>query len=398
MQNRKDNMLAMSVEIVGFGLEDKKNIKKFANFPWKLYAKEKFYVPQLKAELLGNKLFGIKGLLTPEHTYHENAEVYHFLAYRNGKIVGRVSAAVNHAFNDYLNCKVGNFGFFDTIDDLEVTAALLDAASAWVKDKGMEVLRGPGQYSNATHEIQGILMDHFHDYPCLETTYNYPYYATLLEKYGMRKAKDYYAFLMSAYIPFIEKEAKLAEMIRKRTGATTRTINMKNLKEEVGVIIRVYNEAWKHNWGFIPITKGEADNLADTIGLIANEELIRFAMMDGKEIAVVGFLPDLNEILRKRRYPVGNSDIIRIFRMLMFKHSVERYKFFFLGIVPEYQKSGIDSLLAFEIRKHLPDVAPKARKVEASLLLEENEAVMNLTVRRAMAHLYKTYRIYEKKL
>lgn len=388
----------MSVEIIGFGLEDKKNIKKFARFPWKHYAKEKFYVPQLNAELVGNKLFGITGLLTPEHTYHENADVYHFLAYKDGKIAGRVSAAVNHAFNAYLDTKVGNFGFFDTINDLEVTTALLDAAGDWVKERGMKFLRGPGQYSNATHEIQGILMDHFHDYPCLETTYNYPYYATLLEKYGMRKVKDYYAFLMSAYVPFIEKEEKLAEMVRKRTGVTTRTINMKNLKEEVGVIIRVYNEAWKNNWGFIPITKGEADNLADTIGMIANAELIRFAMLDGKEIAVVGFLPDLNEILKKRRNKFSNSDVMRILRMLMFKGSVERYKFFFLGILPEYQRSGIDSLLAFEIRSHLPKVAPKARKVEASLLLEENDAVINLTVRRAMAHLYKTYRIYQKKL
>jgi len=389
----------MSIEIVGFGLEDKKNIKKFAMFPWKHYKKDPHYVPRLTGELLGNKLLGMHGLLTDQHPYHEHAEVRHWLIYKSGKLVGRVSGAINQEYNKLHDIKLANFGFFECINDEDVSKALLDTVCNWAREKGMEVVRGPGAYSNITHEpYQCCLIDNFHDDPCLEMPYHHPYYASLYEKYGFKKAKDYFAIEMSKHHPYTEKETRLMGLVKKRYKLETRPLNMKNMKKEVHTIVRLYNESWLNNWGFLPIKESEGDALADTLMLIAVPELIRFAMIDGKEIAVVGFLPDLHEKFVRKKSLFGNSDIIRIARMYLGKKNIERYRFMFLGVEPEYRHTGADSLLSFEIRLNLDKVRPKAKRVEASLLLEDNHAIINLAQKRGMGHINKTYRVYDYKL
>ena len=120
------------------------------------------------------------GLLTQDHPYHRSAEVVHFLAWKDGIPVGRVSAAINRRFNDHYNARFGFFGFFEVVRDYEVAKALLDRARTWVESRGMTVLRGPGEYSNATHERQGILIDGFEYPPTVELTHNPPYYGEFI--------------------------------------------------------------------------------------------------------------------------------------------------------------------------------------------------------------------------
>ncbi len=119
-------------------------IKVFARFPWELYRHDSLWTPPLMGDLLGHRLLKLVGLLTPQHPYHKHAEVTHFLAWRDGRPVGRISAAVNHRFNDHYGCKTGFFGFFEVIKDYSVAEALLDRSKEWVKKRGMTVLRGPG--------------------------------------------------------------------------------------------------------------------------------------------------------------------------------------------------------------------------------------------------------------
>ena len=114
----------------------------------------------------------------------------HFLARRDAQSVERVSAAINHRFNEYHNVRIGSFGFFEVVQDYEVAQALLDRAKAWVGERGMTLLRGPGEYSNATHERQGVLIDGSQYPPTVELTHNPPYYGEFLERYGFQKAKD----------------------------------------------------------------------------------------------------------------------------------------------------------------------------------------------------------------
>ena len=390
----------MSVEIVGFGLDDKKNIKKFAEFPWNHYKDDPYYVPNLKGELLGNKILSIKGILTADHPYHEGAVVYHWLAYKDNKIAGRIAAAVNRDYNEYKKTKIANFSFFESIDDKEVATALFKEAGKWAKEKGMKTLRGPGAYSNATHEpYQTCLVEGFDDSPCLEMTYNYKYYPDLYEGFGFKKAKDYVAITMPTDHPESHREERLMKMLRKKHKFETRPINPKKMKEEVtNHIVRIYNEAWAENWGFMPIKEAEADAMADVLLLIASPDLIRFAMIDGKEVAVVGFLPDLHEAFALRKSIFGNSDIVRLIRMFLTKTKIERYRFMFIGVLPEHKNTGADALLSFEIRTHIFKSLPKAKRLEASLLLEDNHSVINLAKRRGGGEVYKRYRVYDYKL
>jgi len=387
----------MSIVIEEFGLENKSKIAEFAEFPWRLYKNEPLYVPQLKGELMGNKLLGIKGLLTPEHPYHKNGKVTHWLAFKNGKVAGRMSGAINETYNKFHNESIANFGFFECENDHEVAKALFDEAEKWARAHKMKTLRGPGFYSNATHEpYQGLLLNGYDDPPCLEMVYHPPYYIDLVEKNGFKKAKDYYAVLIDARQDYTEQNDRVVKIIQRRTKAVTRQLDMKNLKRDVATIVKIYNEAWKNNWGFLPLTEDDGDAMAEVLALVAVPDLIRFAQVNGSDCAVVGFLPDLNEKLALRKSILGNGDIIRILRMVLGRKSIERYRFFFLGVTQEHQHTGLDFLLTHEIKQRL--LMTRAKSIEASLLLEENHAVINLAVKRGGGKIYKTYRVYDKPL
>lgn len=380
-----------SVVIEQFGLGDPL-IREFAAFPWRLYRNDQCWTPPLNADYLGSRLLGINGLLTVAHPYHESAEVTHFLARRAGRVVGRISAAVNRRFNDYHGTQMGFFGFFEVENDYEAAKALLDNARRWIAGRGMKVMRGPGEYSNATHERQGILVDGYAYPPTVELTHNPPYYAQLLERYGLVKAKDYHAYLIEvADIPITRFE-KLAAAAKRRGRITTRPIDPHRLTDDVRLIMEIYNDAWRSNWGFLPVTDDEAVALAKTLKPIADPEFVRFAYVDNQPVAVIGALPDPYWTLRPQWKWYGDADPVRMARMFIKQHKIPILRFMFFGIRPGYRKIGINAVLFWETFAH---GAPKGyRQVEASMLLEDNE----LMIRDAEAlggRRYKTWRIYE---
>jgi GNAT superfamily N-acetyltransferase len=380
-----------SVTIEEFGLGDPR-IREFAYLPWRLYRGDPCWTPPLMMDLLGNKLLKTKGLLTAEHPYHEHADVTHFLARRDGRVVGRVSAAINHRFNEYYGSKLGSFGFFEVEDDFEAASALLDAAKAWIAARGMTAMRGPGEYSNATHERQGVLVEGFEYPPTVELTHNPPYYGALLERYGLSKVKDYIAETLLTQNIDNERLARLSSAICKREHITTRGADMSRFTEEVRLVIQIYNEAWAQNWGFLPVTPEEADALAETLKPLVDPGLIRFAFADGEPIAVMGAIPDPNWALRPRWKWYGDSDVVRLIRVLALRRRTPRVRLMFFGIRPEHRKAGVDAVLFHETFAY---GAPRGYTVaEASLLLEDN--LMIIRPAEAMGgHAYKRWRIYE---
>lgn len=388
----------MTITIEPIELGNQQGLKKFLAFGINHYKGNPYYVPPLKAEMLGNKLFGVKGIMTAEHPFHKNAEVMHWLARKNGKPVGRIAAAINENFNRYHKQKIGNFGFFESIQDEEVSGMLLNTAADWIKAKGMEIMRGPGNYSNATHDYQGCLIDNFHDYPVVENLYNHWYYAHLFEAFGCKKVKDYYAMQLPSKNPYTVREANAMGFVKKKTKAETRGLDMSKLESEVALIADIYNQAWSENWGFLPLSYDDIDIIAETFKTVAIPKLVRFAMIDGKEVAVTGFLPDVFQLFQKRYYPFGNSDILRFIRLLTMKSKIRRFKFFILGVVPEHKNRGLDALIVFEVREELAKISDEPLMVDASLLLEDNHPVINLVQRRGLGHVYKTFRIYDYEL
>ena len=370
-------------------------IRTFAKFPWYLYKNHPLWTPPLRGDLLGNRFLGLTGLLTPEHPYHRYAEVTHFLAWKYGKPVGRISASINKRFNDHYSTHIGFFGFFEVIHDYEVAKALLDRARAWVGDRGMTMLRGPGEYSNATHERQGILIEGFQYPPTIELTHNPPYYSEFLERYGFRKAKDYYAYTLNVQTSTPPRLARLAEQVRQRRDIETRPLILKNLRSDVHLIVKIYNESWAQNWGFLPITNEEAIALANSLRLVADPGLIRFAFVQGEPAAVLGALPDPNYVLRPHWHWYGDSDIVRVTRLLWKRRHIPFIRLMFFGIRPHFRKLGIDAILFSEVKKYA--LSRDYQECEASLLLEDNHLILRPSEFMG-AQRYKTWRIYDLSL
>ena len=367
-------------------------LKDFVKFSWKLYRGDPCWTPPLDGDYLGNSLLGLKGLLTPKHAYHRHAEVTHFMAWRGKEPVGRISAAINRLFNEHHHSSFGFFGFFEVINDYEVARTLLDHARDWVAERGMTVLRGPGEYSNATHERQGILIDGFQYPPVVELTHNPPYYQEFLERYGFQKAKDYLAHYVDMKTAQLSLIKRLAKKVSRRLNITTRVVDIKKLREEVQLIVHIYNVAWAQNWGFLPLSDEEADAIADTLQLIIDPGLIRFAYVDGKPAATMGLVPDPNWALRPRWRWYGDSDLVRVARLLIMRRKIPRLRGFFFGIKPEYRLLGLPALLADEIVDYLK----KTHYVffDGSLMLENNESIIKV-VEVFGGQYYKKWRIYD---
>ncbi len=386
--------MRFSVEEIPLG---DRRIRSFAAVPWRLHRGDPNWTPPLRAELLGSRLLRITGLLTPAHPYHRDAEVTHFLARRGRRPLGRVSAAVNRRFNEYYNDRIGSFGFFESVDDFAVAEALLDRAREWLTARGMRVMRGPGGYSNATHEPhQGVLIDGFDTPPTVELTHNPPYYDELLTRYGLDKVKDYYAY----WIEFDrdwrnERLDALVEQVKNRRRIETRPTDMSRVRDEVDLIVSIYNEAWADNWGFLPLTDSEAAAMAESLALVADPGLIRFATVDGELAAVLGALPDPNVPLRPRWNPILDNDFARVARLLLTRRRIKRTRLMFFGIRPKFRKLGVDAVLFHDVLSY--GLSRGYRTCEPSMLLEDNDLILRASEFMG-GRRYKTWRIYEMPL
>jgi GNAT superfamily N-acetyltransferase len=384
----------MALSIEQYALGDHR-LRDFVRVPWILYRGDPHWTPPLNGELSGNRLLGLTGLLTPQHPYHQDADVTHFVARDGRRLLGRISAAVNHRFNTHYGSAIGFFGFFEVVNDYVIAEALLNHAHDWIRDRGMTVMRGPGAYSNATTEAhQAVLVDGFDTPPTVELTHNPPYYAPFFERYGLNKAKDYHAYAIKLEPPS-ERIIRVAKAVQKRRNIETRMVNMKDLRAEVGRIVEIYNEAWANNWGFLPITTAEGDATADNLKMVIDPGLMRFATVNGELAAVLGALPDPNFPFRPRWNRIQDTDIVRAFRLLRTRRRIPVMRLMFFGVVPKFRKLGVDALLYLQVQEYA--VQHGYTMCEPSMLLEDNDLIL-----RASASMngerYKTWRVYEMSL
>jgi len=367
-------------------------LRLFVRFPWRLYRGSPYWTPPLTAELLGNRLLKMPGLLTPAHPYHRDAEVTHFLAWRDDRPVGRISAAINHRFNEFHKGRFGFFGFFEVVNDYDVAQMLIDRAREWVHKRGMKVMRGPGEYSCATHERQGVLIEGF-DYPnCFDTVYNPPYYRDFLERYGFVKAKDYLAHAMNVSPGMLPRIRQFAAKIMGRSNFETRCVTKESLNADVRLMMEIYNDAWAHNWGFLPVSPAEAEMMAGYLRIVGDPGLVRLAFVKGEAAAMLGIIPDPNWCLRPRWRWYGDSDFVRVIRLLIGRRRIGRVRWFFFGVREPFRNRGVEVLLGAEVLEY--SASRNYGLVEASLLLEDNwrtiKALETIGMRRT-----KTWRIYD---
>ena len=358
----------------------KKDERAFIKFQWKPYAGDPNFVPPLLMDR--RKLIDRKN-----NPFYRNAAMELFLAERDGEVVGRVGAIVNDNHNREHKENIGFFGFFECIDDQKVADALLKSAMEWLRGRGVTAVRGPA--SPSVNDEYGLLVEGFDKPPAILMSYNPPYYPRLLEKIGFRKVKDLYAFEVREETVFTEKLVRVSEMVKKREGVVFRSLNMKDFDNEVKTIRELYAKGWEHNWGEVPMTEEEFNYVAKDLKAIVNPDLVVIVEKNGKAVGFGLSLPDLNMILKDNK---KGRLIPGILRILLFKKRINRVRIIMLGVLPEYQKTGIAAVLFYETGRRGVDRGYVFG--EASWIIEDNVNMIR-SAALLQGEKTKTYRIYE---
>ena len=248
-----------------------KDLKDFIRLPDKLYSRDPFYVPLLKTE--------IKKQLSGKNPFFLHAKARYFLAKQGAETVGRIASIVNQRHIEFHNEKSGFFGFFESLDDYAVSDALLNKAAETLGNDGMEIMRGPMSFS--TNEECGLLLEGFDSPPMLMMPYNPPYYHDLMEHYGMKKAKDLFAYILDTPDELPNKILRVAQ-IAEKFGITVRRIDKKMFERDMMIFKEVYNSAWGKNWGFIPLTDEEVVHLGNNLKTVLEPDMTIIAEKDNK--------------------------------------------------------------------------------------------------------------------
>ncbi len=358
-------------------------IKNFIKFPWSVYRNDPAWVPPLIGE--------VKKLLSPtKNPFWQHAEAAYFLAEKDGSVAGRIAAIVNHRHNEFHSEKAGFFGFFESVNDAEVSRALYASAAKWLAGKGMTLMRGPANPSS--NDDWGFLLEGYDEPPTVMMPYNPAYYHDLARDAGLAKVKDLYAFFMDQTSEIPEKALRVAAIAQKKTGVTVRPLDLKDLDNEVRRIKEVYNSAWELNWGFVPMTDEEIEHLAADLKRIAIPDLVLMAEVDGKPAGVSIAIPNINEVLLKmngRLFPFGWLKFLLGFR------KIKRVRIIVMGVVKEYRKRGIDAVFYVDTYKN--GVQHGFTEGEMSWVLEDND-MTNRSIEMFGGRLYRRYRLYEKQI
>ncbi len=368
-------------EVVVRRVETRSEREAFIAFQWEVYRGDPHWVAPLRME---RRDF----LNSSKNPFFRHAEVELYLAWRGGRIVGRIAAVDDRNFNAFQGTRTAYWGLFEALDDPEAAVALFDAVRGWARARGLTELLGPMNLS--TNYDCGLLVDGFDAAPYVLMTYNPRYYVGLVEgACGQKKAKDLLAWTLDVRQPIPERVARLAEKFRTREELVVRPIDVRNLDAEVERLQSIYNDAWEKNWGFVPMTDAEFRHMAKEMKSIVVPELALIAEVDREPVAFALTLPDVNRALAKidgRLFPTG------IFKLLWHLRRIKACRLTGLGIRKGYRKRGIDAVLYHDTQRN----AQRLGYVdgEVSWTLEDNDLI-NRAIEMMGAKRYKTYRLYE---
>jgi GNAT superfamily N-acetyltransferase len=372
----------MTVEVTEVrGLGD---LRKFVDLPYRLHAGTP-WVPPLKLE----RYQFLTRTLNP---YFKHGTARYFLARRGGRVLGRITAQIDVAFNEFHDSRWGMFGFLEFEEDQEVLDALLGAAEAWCRERGCERMVGPMDFQ--LNDESGVLIEGFDREPFIRQPWHPPYYQQRCEAAGLTKAMDLFSWdlhiddraNMNPILP------EIAERARTKHGITIRKMSRRHLRRELDEFANVYNAAWSKNWGFVPYSKADLDTFAVDLQLVYDRDWFMIAEQDGKTIAMAITLPDINQVYRKmqgRLLPFG------WFHYLNRRRVIDRVRVGFLGVLPEYQHTGVAASLYME-HFYIAESTPRHRG-EASWILETNTA-MNRGLEAMGGRIVKRWRVYERLL
>lgn len=361
------------------------DLNDFIKMVWPIYEHDPHWVPPIIADRK-------KLLSRTRNPFFKHSEMEMFLAKSGHKVVGRIAAIINRNHNQTHNDTVGFFGFFESIDDMEVAAALFAAAESWLGERGMTVMRGP--VNPSLNDEAGLLVEGFDDPPQILMTYNPNYYSRLIESFGLRKVKDLYAYRLTRDGFLNPKLERVQRIVREREKLSIRSVNFKQkeaFQRDVRTLKEIYNQTWEPNWGFVKMTDEEFDFLAADLKQVAEPDLVLIVERDGVPIGFALGLPDINQALIFNR---TGGIIGAVIAFLFKKKKICRGRIIVLGVIPAYQRRGIDAVLYWEIGMRMTRGHGYVEG-EASWVLEDN-VMMNRAAEMMNGEIYKRYRLYDK--
>jgi GNAT superfamily N-acetyltransferase len=359
-------------------------LKRFIRLPWRIYRNEPHWVPPLVYE---RKRF----LDRQKNPFFGHGEAEYFLAWRDGEVVGRITAQMDRDFNDFHKNEWGMFGFFESDDDPAVARALLDSADGWLRERGRDRMVGPMDFT--LNDESGIVIEGFDLPPLVKQPYHPPYYQGLVEGAGLDKAMDLYMWNLEVedrdkVLPIIWE---LDEKLEPEHGIKLRHLRKKDLQAELDRFLEIYNIAWSENWGFVPIRREEMEHTAKEMKPILDEDwMMACDTADGQTVGIALTIPDINQVFKRmngRLLPLG------WLKFLLYRRRIDRLRVGFLGVRPEYQHTGVAAAMWAE---HFRMAAVKPQSGgEMGWILETNTA-MNRAMEAMGGRIVKRYRVYER--
>jgi len=363
-----------------------RDVGRFIDLPYRLHAGTP-WVPPLRLE---RRIF-LSRRLGPYKT-HLDFEL--FLARREGRVVGRISAHVDHAYNRHHDERRGWFGFFECEDDPEAARALLDAATAWLTARGQTEMTGPADF--VMNDESGIVIEGHELAPMIRQPWHPPYYQRLCEDAaGLEKVVDLLMWRLELddreqMLPILPE---LATDARVKHGVTIRRMSRRRLRADLDLFGEIYNRAWRRNFGFVPYDEHDLDQYAREMQLVFDRDWMMVAEVGDEAIAIALTFPDINQVLRRMR---GRVLPFGWWHYLRRKGTVDRVRVGFLGVKPKFQHTGAAAALYVE---HFETSArhPLIKGGEMGWILETNRA-MNRGMEAMHGRVVKRYRVYRREL
>jgi len=361
-----------------------KDLEQFIRVPWSLYDDDPCWIAPL--------MFERKEHLSDKNPYFKHASWQAWVAFRNDHPVGRISAQVDQLRLEKYGDNTGLFGFLEADDDPDTFRLLLETACDWLREQGMSRVQGP--FSFSINDECGLLVEGFDTPPCFMMGHARPYYGGRIEALGYSKAKDLLAYRVDPHIGVPRVMSKLIEKSSKRV--TISPFKRTRLKEGLATLRELFNDAWAGNWGFVPFTHEEFDELGRNLVRLVDEDFIQVAAVDGKPAAMIVALPNLNEAARDfngRLLPLGWLKLLWRLK----RHKLRTARVTLMGVRQEYQNSRLGMALAYTLidTVRIALITKGVYEVEMSWILEDN-ANMRHILESIGGEPYKRYRIYEK--
>lgn len=360
--------------------------REFVELPYRLHSTSEVWVPPLRLE---RHIF----LMRSQNAFFSHGDAQLFLAWRDGRVVGRISAQYDEHYDAQHGPGTGMFGFLEFEDAPDILPELLGAATSWLKAQGRTRMIGPMDFT--LNDESGVMLEGFDRVPFVRQPWHPPYYAQRCEEAGLEKAVDLlmYELVISDRSKILPIVFKLAERVESKHGITIRRMSRRSLRRDLDRFAEVYNEAWSENWGFVPYSERDLDVYAQEMQLVFDRNWFMVAeTAEGETAAVAITVPDVNQVLVKmkgRLLPFGWVHYLRK------KWIIDRVRVGFLGVKHAYQHTGVAAKLYVE---HFDTASRTPQKWgEMGWILETNKN-MNRAMEAMGGRVVRRFRVYERVL